>query len=150
MGRRARFAGPGDVLVMDDTYTANPPSLAVALGELTGGAACRGGRRVAVIGDMGELGDETLAAHRAAGALAAELGVDQLWAVGAQAQVVAEGALAGGLDASRVHAERDWEPAAESLAKQVRSGDRVLVKGSRSMRMERVVDRIVDAVRGSH
>ena len=63
---------------------------------------------------------------------------------------MAEGARAAGLAPSCVHAESDWEPAAEALAKRLSAGDRILVKGSRSMRMERVVARIVDAAGGAH
>lgn len=148
-GRLEPISLPGDVLVIDDTYNANPQSLEVALRELTTGPACAEGRHVAVIGDMGELGTETAAAHRAAGALAAELGVDLLYAVGAQASQVAEGARGGGLPADRIHAQADWEHAAEDLEKRVRPGDRVLVKGSRAMRMERIVDRIAAATGGT-
>jgi UDP-N-acetylmuramoyl-tripeptide--D-alanyl-D-alanine ligase len=148
-GRLAPLVLPGDVIVIDDTYNANPQSLEAALRELATGPACTGGRHVAVIGDMGELGDETGPAHRAAGALAAELGLDALWAVGECAEWVAEGARQAGMDAARIHAEADRETAAQALAKEIRPGDRVLVKGSRSMRMERVVECIVDAVGGA-
>jgi UDP-N-acetylmuramoyl-tripeptide--D-alanyl-D-alanine ligase len=144
-GRLEPVALPGDVLVIDDTYNANPQSLEVALRELATGAACARGRHVAVLGDMGELGSETRAAHRAAGSLAASLGVDHLYAVGAHATQVADGALAAGLAADRVHAYADWEPAAAALADGLQPGDRVLVKGSRSMRMERIVERIAAA-----
>jgi UDP-N-acetylmuramoyl-tripeptide--D-alanyl-D-alanine ligase len=140
---------PGDVLVIDDTYNANPESLEAALRELAQGPSAASGRAIAVIGDMGELGDETGAAHRDAGALAAELGVAELYAVGAWSAQVAEGAVAAGMGADRVHAETDWEPAARALAKRLRPGDRVLVKGSRSMRMERIVEHIADAVGGT-
>jgi UDP-N-acetylmuramoyl-tripeptide--D-alanyl-D-alanine ligase len=147
-GRLEPVALPGDVLVIDDTYNANPQSLEVALRELATGAACASGRHVAVIGDMGELGTEAAAAHRAAGSLAAELGVDHLYAVGSQAALVADGARAAGLADGRIHAYADWEPAAEAIAKGLRPGDRVLVKGSRSMRMERIVERIAAAAGG--
>jgi UDP-N-acetylmuramoyl-tripeptide--D-alanyl-D-alanine ligase len=149
-GRLAPLPLADDVLVIDDTYNANPQSLEVALRELTGGPACGTGRPIAVIGDMGELGDETDAAHRQAGALAARLGVEELYAVGDWSERVAEGARSAGMGAEHVHASSDWETAAESLAKQLRPGDRVLVKGSRAMRMERIVERIALAVGGAH
>jgi UDP-N-acetylmuramoyl-tripeptide--D-alanyl-D-alanine ligase len=148
-GRLEPVALPGDVLVIDDTYNANPQSLEVALRELATGAACARGRHVAVIGDMGELGPETSAAHRAAGSLAAQLGIDHVYAVGAQAALVADGARSAGLAADRIHAYAEWEPAAEALTLSLRPGDRVLVKGSRSMRMERIVERIAAAAGGA-
>jgi UDP-N-acetylmuramyl pentapeptide synthase len=148
-GRLEPVALPGDVLVIDDTYNANPQSLEVALRELATGAACARGRHVAVIGDMGELGPETSAAHRAAGSLAAQLGIDHVYAVGAQAALVADGARSAGLAAERIHAYAEWEPAAEALTLSLRPGDRVLVKGSRSMRMERIVERIAAAAGGA-
>jgi UDP-N-acetylmuramoyl-tripeptide--D-alanyl-D-alanine ligase len=144
-GRLEPVALPGDVLVIDDTYNANPQSLEVALKELATGAACARGRHVAVLGDMGELGPEAPAAHRAAGSLAAALGVDHLYAVGERAALMADGARAAGLAPDRIHAYADWEPAADALARGLRPGDRVLVKGSRSMRMERIVERIAAA-----
>jgi UDP-N-acetylmuramoyl-tripeptide--D-alanyl-D-alanine ligase len=147
-GRLEPVALPGDVLLIDDTYNANPQSLEVALRELATGPACADGRHIAVLGDMGELGAQTEAAHRAAGSLAAKLGIDFLYAVGAQAGNVAEGARGAGLAADRVLAETDWERVAEALEKRVQSGDRVLVKGSRAMRLERIVERIAAAAGG--
>ena len=148
-GRMQPIALPDDVLLIDDSYNANPQSLEVALRELATGPACAKRRQIAVLGDMGELGEETEAAHRSAGALAAELGVDELYAVGAQAAHVAAGARASGLAADRIHAEASWEPAAEALQQRIRPGDRVLVKGSRSMRMERIVEHIAAAAGGT-
>jgi UDP-N-acetylmuramoyl-tripeptide--D-alanyl-D-alanine ligase len=129
-------------LVIDDTYNANPQSLEVALRVLAAQPAPAGGRHVAVLGDMGELGSQTEEAHRQAGALAASLGVELLFAVGRHAGRVAEGARAAGLSEDRVVANADWEPIAEALCKRVVAGDRILVKGSRAMRMERIVERL--------
>jgi UDP-N-acetylmuramoyl-tripeptide--D-alanyl-D-alanine ligase len=129
-------------LVIDDSYNANPQSLEVALRVLAAQPAPPGGRHVAVLGDMGELGTQTEEAHRQAGALAASLGVELLFAVGRQARHVAEGARAAGLSEDRVFAHADWEPMAEALCKRVVAGDQILVKGSRAMRMERIVERL--------
>jgi UDP-N-acetylmuramoyl-tripeptide--D-alanyl-D-alanine ligase len=129
-------------LVIDDSYNANPQSLEVALRVLAAQVAPAGGRHLAVIGDMGELGAQTDEAHRQAGALAASLGVEELFAVGHYAAEVAEGARAAGLPEDRVHADEDWQKIAEALLKRLAPGDQVLVKGSRAMRMERIVARI--------
>jgi UDP-N-acetylmuramoyl-tripeptide--D-alanyl-D-alanine ligase len=137
------LALPRNIIVINDTYNANPQSMELALRSL---ASLRGSSRgVAVLGDMGELGPEAPAAHRAAGSLAAALGVDHLYAVGERAALMADGARAAGLAPDRIHAYADWEPAADALARGLRPGDRVLVKGSRSMRMERIVERIAAA-----
>jgi UDP-N-acetylmuramoyl-tripeptide--D-alanyl-D-alanine ligase len=93
-----------------------------------------------VLGDMGELGDTADEAHRAAGRLVAELGLDFLFTLGPRAQQTARGALEAGMDASRVHVGEDHDALGSSLRALLRGNDWVLVKGSRAMRMERVVD----------
>jgi len=98
------------------------------------------GRAIAVLGDMGELGDTTDAAHREAGRLAAELGLDALVAVGVRAGETARGARDAGMGAARVHAVADAPEAATVAASLLAPGAWVLVKGSRSARMERVVE----------
>jgi len=148
-GRMQPIPLQGDVLLIDDSYNANPQSLEAALRELATGPACAEGRQIAVIGDMGELGAQTGPAHRAAGTLAAKLGIDELYSVGSQAATVAEGARAAGLGDEHVHAEASWESVAAALEKRIRPGDRVLVKGSRSMRMERIVEHITAAAGGA-
>jgi UDP-N-acetylmuramoyl-tripeptide--D-alanyl-D-alanine ligase len=149
-GRLTPLVLDGDVLLVDDTYNANPQSMEVALRALAAPRGESGFRRIAVLGDMGELGAESERAHRATGALAARLGFDLLVAVGAHAGDVAEAARAAGLGGARVHVENDAERAADRVLAELRPRDRVLVKGSRSMRMERVVDRIARARGGSH
>jgi UDP-N-acetylmuramoyl-tripeptide--D-alanyl-D-alanine ligase len=144
-GRLQPLALPGDLVVVDDTYNANPQSMEVALRALAQPRGDGPVRRIAVLGDMGELGGESERAHRAAGALAARLGIDLLFAVGAHASEVAEAARAGGLANARIHVEADAERAADAVLAVLLPRDRVLVKGSRSMRMERVVDRIAAA-----
>lgn len=136
-GRMERVALPRNIIVIDDTYNANPQSVELALRSL---ARLRGSSRgVAVLGDMGELGEASEQAHRAAGRLVAELGLDFLFALGPRAGETAGGALEAGMDPSRVHVESDHEALGASLRRMLRGNDWVLVKGSRSMRMERVV-----------
>jgi UDP-N-acetylmuramoyl-tripeptide--D-alanyl-D-alanine ligase len=95
---------------------------------------------IAVVGDMGELGDSGDAAHRDVGRWAAELGLDGLVVLGEQAPLVLEGAREAGMDETRLRIAADPEEA--SLRVRERLGDRgwVLVKGSRAMKLERVVE----------
>ncbi|HKA13950.1 MAG TPA: UDP-N-acetylmuramoyl-tripeptide--D-alanyl-D-alanine ligase [Myxococcota bacterium] len=136
-GRLSPIALAGGGLLIDDTYNANPQSMEVALRTLARGDA--GGHRIAVLGDMGELGEYGAEAHSDAGALAAQLGIDRLFAVGAHAGEVVSAARAAGMDASALFAGREWEETAQRVLDALSPGDRVLVKGSRSMRMERIV-----------
>jgi UDP-N-acetylmuramoyl-tripeptide--D-alanyl-D-alanine ligase len=135
-GRLTPIALARGGLLIDDTYNANPQSMEVALRTLARGD---GGRRIAVLGDMGELGEYGADAHRDAGALAAQLGIDRLYAVGSHAGEVVAAARAAGMDAASLHAGRDWEETAQRVLDGLAAGDRVLVKGSRSMKMERIV-----------
>jgi UDP-N-acetylmuramoyl-tripeptide--D-alanyl-D-alanine ligase len=136
-GRMQRLALSGGVTVLDDSYNANPQSMEVALRSL---ASLKGARRaLAVLGDMGELGATAPAAHRAAGRLAGELRLDALFALGEHAAEVAAGAIEAGLPAERAFASRDAAELLERLRAALRANDWVLVKGSRSMRMERIV-----------
>jgi UDP-N-acetylmuramoyl-tripeptide--D-alanyl-D-alanine ligase len=95
---------------------------------------------VAVLGDMGELGSSAGAAHRATGALVAELGLDFLFALGQFAADIAEGATEAGMNPSRVHVGASHDETSGKLRQILQGNDWVLVKGSRSMQMERVVE----------
>ena len=129
----------GTVRILDDTYNANPVSVAAALDTL---AAHRGGSRVIVVlGDMLELGDITDEAHREAGRRVAALAPAHFIAVGRHAALSAEAARAAGV--TGVHHATTFEDTMAELLKRVAPGDVVLVKGSRGMRMERVVDALV-------
>jgi UDP-N-acetylmuramoyl-tripeptide--D-alanyl-D-alanine ligase len=122
------------VRVLDDTYNANADSVNAALQTLVE-LPCRG-RRVAVLGDMAELGTHSEAAHAEVGRRAAELGVGQLFAVGRFAPITAQAARAAGL--TRVIELGDVEPAITAVKQFLRPGDLVLLKASRAARMERV------------
>ena len=137
-GRLERRALPGNITLIDDSYNANPQSLEVALQLLASSPV--EGRRLAVLGDMGELGDDAEEAHREAGRLVATLGIDQLFTVGARAETVAAGAVEAGMSASRIQQLRDSDEAGAPVKAALRKGDWVLVKGSRSMRMERITN----------
>jgi UDP-N-acetylmuramoyl-tripeptide--D-alanyl-D-alanine ligase len=92
-----------------------------------------------VLGDMGELGETAQEAHRSAGRLVAELGLDYLFALGPHAEETARGARDAGMEPSRVRVSKDHDELGSALRAMLRGNDWVLVKGSRSMRMERVV-----------
>jgi UDP-N-acetylmuramoyl-tripeptide--D-alanyl-D-alanine ligase len=125
--RGQRIELPGAVLVIDDCYNANPMSMRAALDDL---AASATGRRVAVLGDMLELGPDEAAFHAEIGAYAAARGVDVLVTVGPLAARMGE--EFGG----EQHAVADAVAAAAFARKLVRPGDTVLVKGSRGVGLE--------------
>ncbi|MDQ6626054.1 MAG: UDP-N-acetylmuramoyl-tripeptide--D-alanyl-D-alanine ligase [Verrucomicrobiota bacterium] len=124
------------VQVLDDSYNANPDSMKAALRTLV--ELETEGRRVAVLGAMGELGSESARGHREVGEAAAAFRIDQLVTVGELGDEIAAAARAAGLE-NVVNVTTTTE-AAEFLASTIRAGDLVLVKGSRSARMERVLD----------
>jgi UDP-N-acetylmuramoyl-tripeptide--D-alanyl-D-alanine ligase len=122
------------VRMLDDAYNANADSMLAALRTLQE-LPCKG-RRVAVLGDMAELGAHSEAAHEEVGRRAAELGVGQLFAVGRMASVMARAARDAGL--SRVFEFADVETAAAAVKSFVKTGDVVLLKASRVTRLERI------------
>jgi UDP-N-acetylmuramoyl-tripeptide--D-alanyl-D-alanine ligase len=130
-------AAGGDLRVYDDSYNSNPRALEAALVSL---AALPAGRKVAVLADMLELGPTEKEFHRLAGETVARTGWDVLVTVGPLAASIAEGAAAAGMSAAAVHRFADSGSAAASICGIVRDGDLVLVKGSRGMKTETIVD----------
>ena len=133
-----RAAGP--VRVLDDTYNANPVSLRAALDAVAAGHA-PGNRLVVVLGDMLELGPITEEAHREAGRAVVAAGAALLVGVGRHMREAVEAARDAGL--GDTHHVMTFEDTVAHLLKRLAPGDTVLVKGSRGMRMERVVDALV-------
>jgi UDP-N-acetylmuramoyl-tripeptide--D-alanyl-D-alanine ligase len=124
--------------VINDAYNANPASMNAALrtlAEIDGG-----GRRIAVLGDMFELGRHSAKEHAAVGATAGAAGIDALYLLGAQAKAVRRGALKAGMNAERIVIGKDHGDLAAKLGAQARRGDWLLFKGSRGMKMERVLE----------
>ncbi len=121
---------------IDDSYNANPDSMKAALRTLV--ELDTDGRRIAVLGEMGELGAESETGHREVGEAAAALRVDELIAVGAAGAAIAHAAKKAGLEKSV--AVGSANEAAELLENSAAPGDLVLVKGSRTARMERVLE----------
>ena len=124
------------VQFMDDSYNANPDSMKAALRTLV--ELESDGKRIAVLGEMGELGTESERGHREVGEEAATLGIDRLIAIGEGGALMAEAARKSGLEKSQAVASTT--AAAELLAAIVEPGDLVLVKGSRTARTERVME----------
>jgi UDP-N-acetylmuramoyl-tripeptide--D-alanyl-D-alanine ligase len=130
------------VVVLNDAYNANPASMQAALVALSRLPVDGSGRRVAVLGDMRELGQHHDDAHTTIGASAAELRVDLVIGVGGGGALIAAEAKAGGADSVSVE---DAAGAVAVLEAQLRPGDVVLVKGSRALGLERVAHAIVAA-----
>jgi UDP-N-acetylmuramoyl-tripeptide--D-alanyl-D-alanine ligase len=124
------------VQFLDDSYNANPESMKAALRTLVELDA--EGQRIAVLGQMSELGAESGHGHADVGRAAAELRIDQLITVGELGAAISRAASSAGLD--RVTNVATPSEAAEMLSSITQTGDLVLVKGSRSARMERVLE----------
>ena len=131
---------PG-VTVVNDAYNANPASMRAALAAL--GLLPAAGRRALVLGDMLELGASSAAEHRQLGAAAAATAPALLVAVGAFAGETASGARAAGLGPAAIVTAADAEGAAATLRAWLRPGDLLLLKGSRGVRLERVLERLL-------
>ena len=126
----------GGVHFLDDSYNANPDSMKAALRTLV--ELDTEGKRIAVLGEMRELGAESERGHREIGETAATLGVEQLITIGDVAELIAEGARAGGLN--KVSSARSTAEAARLLGEIAEPGDLVLIKGSRAARTEEVIE----------
>ena len=125
----------GGLRFIDDTYNANPDSMIAALGTL---AEIRiPGARIAVLGKMGELGSATESGYRQVGEAAARLGIDRLIGVGVETGPMLERARASGL--RDVEVAPDVIAAARMLTSIAKPADLILLKGSRSAAMERIL-----------
>jgi UDP-N-acetylmuramoyl-tripeptide--D-alanyl-D-alanine ligase len=138
--RGERVALANGIVLINDCYNANPMSMRAALDEL---AASEGARRVAVLGDMLELGGEERRLHREIGEYARARGVDLLLTVGPLAREMGEGN--GGMP---VHCVPDAAAAAALLGRLLRAGDVVLVKGSRGVGLEQIAQVLTAAPAG--
>jgi UDP-N-acetylmuramoyl-tripeptide--D-alanyl-D-alanine ligase len=123
--------------IINDTYNANPASMQAALQTLAG-IDCRG-NRIAVLGDMFELGKQSVKEHRQLGKFAARVKIDALYLLGKQATEVRKGALQHGLRPEQIFIGKDHADLVRRLRERVRKGDWLLLKGSRGMRMETIL-----------
>lgn len=126
------------VCIVNDAYNANPASMKAALQTLAH-SPCRG-RRIAVLGDMFELGRHGAKEHFALGKAAGGASLDRLYLLGTQAATVRKGALARGLRAEQIAVGADHDDLARQLRAYVRPGDWLLLKGSRGMKMEKILE----------
>ncbi|MDP3478855.1 MAG: UDP-N-acetylmuramoyl-L-alanyl-D-glutamate--2,6-diaminopimelate ligase, partial [Desulfoprunum sp.] len=136
--------GLGGYGILNDTYNANPASMAAGLITLQ---QMRAKTSVALLGDMLELGESTEAAHRELGRLTVECGIDFLGLVGEFAGITAQGAIAAGMPTDRVRIFKDKETAClwlEGLQAEgrLKKGDWLLVKASRGLKMETIIERL--------
>ncbi|MFQ5481471.1 MAG: UDP-N-acetylmuramoyl-tripeptide--D-alanyl-D-alanine ligase [Nitrospinaceae bacterium] len=138
LGQRAEMLRHGGIVLLNDTYNANPRSMQEALQTL--GEFRTTGRRFFVIGDMLELGDREESAHRSLGDAAARAGIDFLVAVGPRVRGSVQAALEAGMAKDRAVICGAHEDAADFLKKSAKTGDCILFKGSRGARMERVLE----------
>ena len=131
----------GGIVLIDDSYNSSPAALAVALDVV--GSETRVSRKVAVLGEMLELGEHSLALHRESGRVAAAAGLRLLFAIGGKpARALADAAIEAGMAASAVRYAEKSELAAREVAASIHAGDLVLVKGSRGSRTDIVADAI--------
>lgn len=126
--------------IVNDSYNANPGSMQAALETLAliGGR----GKKIAVLGDMFELGNQSGKEHRKLGRIAAQAKIHQLYLLGDQARQVRSGALRAGMKSDQVIIGADYGEVARRLRQQLRRGDWLLVKGSRGMKMEKVLQEL--------
>lgn len=134
----------GEIFLVDDSYNANPASMRAAL--VTISRLKERGRGIAVLGDMLELGESSPELHEQIGRLAAA-SVDRLCLLGEMAEAVARGARAGGLPAASIVVAKSHGEIVDDVLRFLTTGDCILVKGSRGMRMEDVAEGIRRALR---
>ena len=139
-GRMRIISGVKNTWVIDDTYNSSPVALQEAL--LVLGSLSSKGKRIAVLADMMELGSYSVDAHRFAGVQAAQV-CDILVTVGIRARGMAQAAAKAGLSKKKIFEYDSSREAGKAVEQMLNPGDIVLVKGSQSMRMERVVEEIM-------
>lgn len=139
-GRAKMVEAPSGALIVDDSYNANPDSMRVSLRAF---ASLKADRKIAVLGDMGELGDYSEEGHRQVGRDAAAAGVGLLVCVGPLARGIAQAAQQEGLPPQAVRCVSDAAEALEFVAPLVGAGCAVLVKASHSVGLEKVVEGLV-------
>ncbi|MFA6006851.1 MAG: UDP-N-acetylmuramoyl-tripeptide--D-alanyl-D-alanine ligase [Candidatus Paceibacterota bacterium] len=139
-GRLRLIEGEKDTIILDDTYNASPLATEKALDSLNELKVA--GKKIAVIGDMLELGEHTVQAHEKIGRKVAKI-CDLLVTAGQRAKFIADGAREAGLDPDKIQSFDTAEEAGKYIEPIIKSGDLILVKGSQGVRMERVVKEIM-------
>jgi UDP-N-acetylmuramyl pentapeptide synthase len=126
--------------IINDAYNANPASMQAALCTLA--AIPARGQKIAVLGNMFELGRQSRQQHRELGKAAAQAKIQHLYLLGQDSGAVRKGALGSGMAPERVTIGKDHGDLANQLRGQVRAGDWILFKGSRGMKMENVLNQL--------
>jgi UDP-N-acetylmuramoyl-tripeptide--D-alanyl-D-alanine ligase len=145
VAKRMEVSEVRGILIVNDSYNANPTSVKESLHWL---ASSRRSRKIALLGDMLELGRLSARYHRQIGKAAAAVGLHILVAVGKYADYVKKGAVEGGIGDDRVHTFAHKSHLAGWLAGMLKEGDVLLVKGSRGMEMESVVWELTKEMKG--
>ncbi len=135
--KRMQVQKVNDVFILNDSYNGNPDSCRAALETAADTSVKKGGRRIAVFGDMLELGDYSREEHTKLADVIKAAGFDAVFLFGEETKFTAK--RAGDLDFQIVTQRQDMDLLIDDLKKYIRPNDLVLVKGSRSMRMERVI-----------
>lgn len=140
---------PGDIILIDDTYNSNPSSLKAALDSIKGIA---GERRIIVgLGEMMELGDETVSAHLEAGSMVAELNAYYFFAIGDHARDMLAGAREKGIPRERALGAETHKDMAQKIVDIIKDGDLIFLKGSRKAGLEIVSGRLRERTsKGDH
>lgn len=138
-GRMNIIKGARGSLIVDDTYNASPQSAIAALEAVSSLA----GRKIAVLGDMLELGSFEEEGHKKTGKKAVEAGIDKLITIGSKARLIGEGAREAGMDSRDILSFDDREAALSAIKSIVSERDVILVKGSQGARMEKVVKEVM-------
>ena len=142
-GMRQNISEKNGIIVISDCYNAAPESMSAAIDTLCA-ISCKG-KRIAVLGDMRELGSDSDKMHRDIGSYAAKQGIDILLTLGESGNLIAEGAICAGMSAHNVFAERNTDNI-ESLCKEIEcrieAEDAVLFKASRGVKLERAIEQL--------
>ena len=138
-GRMNVIAGIKHTLIVDDTYNSSPTAVKAALEVLSMLNLEPGQRKIAVLGDMLELGERSADAHREVGFKVVENNFNYLIAVGQEAKLIAEAAREAGMDYDKVKYFEDRDKAGLFVQNLIQHGDLILVKGSQGIRMEKIV-----------
>ena len=139
-GRFSLIPLSGDIMLVDDTYNANPASLRAAMNAVQELAQNR--RLIVGLGEMMELGKETVSAHLEAGYMAATMGASHLFTMGEHAQEMISGALDAGFPSDKAMMVYSHDEMAKRMMDIMQHGDLILLKGSRKMRLETTIEKI--------
>ncbi|VAX23024.1 UDP-N-acetylmuramoyl-tripeptide--D-alanyl-D-alanine ligase [hydrothermal vent metagenome] len=143
--RMEPVTAPNKTMIINDAYNANPDSVEAALTCLAGYKQKKGGRLLFVFGDMLELGAVSVSAHKKIARAVNKAGVDHIFALGEMASVTAKQAAKLGVGST---IRKSHTAVARAVARGLKAQDTILVKGSRGMEMERVVDNLMEILKG--